>query len=83
MKYIVQLFQNYDDSYNMFQVIFSAKSKEDAAKMSRSIFIKWKMDSAANGVIPTNCTKQIFLLTDFIKIKEQQFKAFYKCKTSQ
>jgi hypothetical protein len=84
MKYIVQLFQEYDnavdrDSHLMFQVIFSAKSIKEARKVSGSVFRKWKKEQEDDYGLMAGHTykKQTFLLKDFIKMKEQQFKVCF------
>lgn len=86
MKYIVQLFEEYDnavdhESIMRFQVIFPAKSKKEAMKISASIFKKWKKEQEADNYrYGDNCkyVKQTFLLDNFIDMKMQQYKAYFE-----
>jgi len=86
MKYIIQLFQNHDymvdtDSYCMFQVIFTAKSKKEAKKKSASILRKWKKEQQetlfGNNFERVTYTQQTLPLVDFINIKEKQYKVCF------
>jgi hypothetical protein len=81
-KYIVQIFREIEggflrapDALMEFQVIFSAKSKDEAKKKAKSFFRKWKNEDAIVG-----CTysHQHMSLTDFISVKEQQYKVIIK-----
>lgn len=84
MKYIIQFFENHavrknSDSYCMFQVIFSAKSKEEAKKKSIIALNKWKKEHQDetywDGI---TYTQQTMPLSEFIKIKEKQYKAVFE-----
>lgn len=84
MKYIVQMFEEYDnavdsESIMRLQVIFPAKSKKEAMKTSASIFKKWKKEHIEDYGFNSEHTyvKQTFLLNDFIKMKEQQYKVCF------
>ncbi len=85
MKYIIQLFQEYDnavdhESIMRFQVIFPAKSKKEAMKISASVFKKWKKENEEDygWALGLTFKKQTFLLSEFIKMKEQQYKVCFK-----
>lgn len=86
MKYIIQFFETHDtmvdsDSYCMFQVIFSAKSKKEAKKKSASLLRKWKkeqQDTFGNNAPGVTYTQQTLSLNEFIKIKEKQHRMFFE-----
>ena len=91
MKYIVQLFETHDswedsDTYCMFQVIFSAKSKAEAKKKSASVFRQWKKENVDYSnlakLFPSGITykSQTMPLNEFIKMKQKQYKVCFAKK---